>query len=102
MTCLVAVTMLVSVDGSLADRRTDRGKFLLSQNCEQCHAVGRDGQSPLAAAPPFRRIGERMGQDELLQRLREGLSSAHRDMPTFRFSRPDALAIRAYLNSIQQ
>jgi hypothetical protein len=47
------------------------------------------------------RIGERMDMDELMTRMREGLSSGHRDMPMFRFSREDGRAIRSYLNTIQ-
>jgi hypothetical protein len=43
-----------------------------------------------------------MDLDELLRRMREGLSSGHRDMPMFRFSRSDAVAIRSYLTSIQE
>lgn len=39
--------------------------------------------------------------DDLFVRLQDGLSSAHKDMPTYRFSREDAHAVRNYLNSIQ-
>jgi cytochrome c len=74
----------------------------LSQHCADCHAIGRTGESPLPLAPPFRRIGERMDIGELMTRMREGLSSGHREMPMFRFSHEDARAIRSYLNWIQQ
>jgi len=43
-----------------------------------------------------------MDLNELMARMREGLSSGHRDMPMFRFSREDARAIRSYLNSIRE
>jgi hypothetical protein len=43
-----------------------------------------------------------MDMDELMERMREGLSSGHRDMPMFRFSREDRRAIRSYLNTIQE
>jgi cytochrome c len=98
--CTAAI--VISSDFALADSRADRGRLLLTQHCSKCHAVGLTDQSPLLAAPPFRRITERLDGNELLDRLREGLSSGHRDMPRFRFSSTDAHAIRSYLNSIRQ
>lgn len=97
----VAATLLSSGLG-LATDRVDRGRSLLAQHCAGCHAIGRGGQSPLPAAPPFRTIGNRLDMDELFERMLEGLSSAHRDMPMFRFSREDAHAVRSYLNTIQE
>ena len=111
MTCLrrystrigVAATgLLICSHLAVADERAERGRLLLTQNCADCHALGRTGESPLPSAPPFRRIGERMDLNELMARMREGLSSGHRDMPMFRFSREDARAIRSYLNSIRE
>jgi len=87
---------------AFADERSNRGRALLAQHCAHCHAIGTTGESPLPLAPPFRRIGERMDMDELMTRMREGLSSGHRQMPMFRFSRDDRRAIRSYLNLIQQ
>ena len=84
-----------------ADDRTGRGRALLTNNCGQCHALGRRGESPVVTAPPFRRIGERMDMNELMTRMRDGLSSGHRDMPMFRFGLEDRRAIRSYLYSIQ-
>lgn len=94
--------LLICSNLALADERAERGRSLLAQHCAKCHAIGRTGESPLPSAPPFRRIGERMDMDELMTRMREGLSSGHRDMPMFRFSRLDAGAIRSYLVTIQE
>jgi hypothetical protein len=58
--------------------------------CAPCHAIGTIGTSPHAAAPPFRHLGNRVDLDEFARRLREGVTSGHPDMPTFRFSREDA------------
>lgn len=99
---LALATTVISPSAGRAADRADRGRTLLTENCASCHAVGRTGQSPLPAAPPFRTIADRLDMDELFERMREGLSSAHRDMPTFRFTREDAHAIRSYLNTIQQ
>src|SRR5262249_6169969 len=54
-----------------------------------------------APAPAFRDLGNRVDLDDVTRRLREGLTSGHPDMPTFRFTREDARALTAYLRSIQ-
>ena len=54
-------------------------------------------RKPTPGAPPLRTISRRLDINDLYERLREGLSSGHRDMPTFRFTREDARAVRAYL-----
>ena len=99
---LAVAALLVCAGSARADERAARGRALLAENCGQCHALGQTGESPLAAAPPFRRIGERIDMDELMTRMREGLSSGHRDMPMFRFNPEDRRAIRSYLNTIQE
>lgn len=98
--CAAAV-LLACPSFALADDRVERGRLLLTDNCAQCHALGRTGESPLPTAPPLRRIGDRVDMDELMERMREGLSSGHRDMPMFRFNLEDRRAIRSYLNAIQ-
>ena len=78
-----------------------RGRVLVEKMCAQCHAVGRSGDSPRAAAPPFRALDRRLDLDALTGRLREGLASNHPDMPVFRFSREDARGVAAYIRAIQ-
>ena len=77
------------------------GQGLAQQLCSECHAVGRDGQSPNAGAPPFRTLDRRVDLDSFTDRLREGLMVGHPDMPTFRFTREDARGFVLYLRSIQ-
>ena len=79
-----------------------RGRTLAVRLCAQCHAIGKSGTSPLAGAPPFRHLEDRLDLDNFQQRLRQGLMSSHRDMPVFRFTREDARAMVAYLRSIQR
>lgn len=98
---VLAATLIPFTDAVGADR-IDRGRALLAQHCAGCHAIGRTGPSPLPAAPAFRTIGDRLDLDQLFERMREGLSSGHKAMPSFRFDREDARAIRSYLSSIQQ
>jgi cytochrome c len=95
-------TLLICSGPVLTDSRIERGRSLVTQYCAQCHAIGPADRSPLVAAPAFRGINERLNGNELFERLQEGLSSAHKDMPSFRFNREDAHAIRSFLNSIQK
>ena len=99
---LMLAAILVPFTDAFGADRIDRGRALLAQHCAGCHAIDRTGASPLPAAPAFRTIGDRLDIDALFQRMREGLSSGHKEMPTFRFDREDAHAIRSYLSSIQQ
>ena len=99
---LCGLVLAVTIASPSRARTEERGYVLLQENCGACHAVGRQGGSAHAQAPPFRRIGRRVDIDGLAERLEELLQSSHRDMPGFRFSHRDAVAIRAYLHSIQE
>src|SRR3954447_19303054 len=75
------------------DSEQKRGKALLQSLCSRCHAVDRTGASPHADAPPFRTFGDsKLYDDDFAQRLQSGLSTIHRDMPSFQFDRADAEA----------
>jgi mono/diheme cytochrome c family protein len=79
------------------------GKALLEAMCARCHAVGKSGGSPHVDAPPFRTFGDdKLYDNDFAQRLQDGLSTMHPDMPTFHFSREDAEDAVDYLRSIQQ
>lgn len=78
-----------------------RGETLAVSMCAQCHAIRGDDESPRAEAPEFPRLERRIDLDTFMERLRQGLTSGHPDMPTFRFTRDDARALVAYLRSIQ-
>ena len=91
-----------STAGHALDPEQRRGKALLESLCARCHAVGQTGRSPHLDAPPFRRLGDsKLYDNDLAQRLQDGLTTIHPDMPTFRFSREDAEAAVNYLKSIQ-
>jgi len=78
-----------------------QGRALAERMCAGCHAIGTSGSSPHLGAPAFRTLSRRVDLDAFAGRLREGLTSGHPDMPTFRFTREDARALTAYLRSIQ-
>lgn len=78
------------------------GQTLVAEFCGGCHAVGVKGKSKHPDAPPFRTLGRTVDLDEFPRVLERGISSGHPDMPEFKFSHDDALAVRAYLRLIQQ
>jgi mono/diheme cytochrome c family protein len=103
---LAIIFLLLGMPGSLAEEAGPsalelRGRALAEEMCSQCHATGKDGQSPHDRAPPFRALDRRLDLDSFVDRLREGLMVAHPDMPMFRFTREDARAFVLYVRSIR-
>ena len=84
------------------DPEQRRAKATLEDLCGRCHAVGRTGQSPNPLAPAFRTFGEKLYDTDMVQRLQDGLTTIHPDMPTFRFNRHEAAAAVNYLRLIQR
>jgi mono/diheme cytochrome c family protein len=85
-----------------ADALNKRGKALVKDFCAACHAIGKTDRSSHVGAPPLRILERRLNLDSFAGRLRQGLTSGHQDMPTFRFTREDARAFVVYLRSIQR
>lgn len=90
------------LSGDAAHAEQARAKAMLENLCGSCHAVGRTGKSPNPLAPPFRSFGEKLYDTDMVQRLQDGLTTVHKEMPTFRFSREEAGAAVSYLRSIQK
>jgi cytochrome c len=99
---LACLVLAATGDAAQADPEQQRTKAMLENLCGRCHAVGRVGKSPNPLAPPFRRFGEKLYDTDMVQRLQDGLTTVHKDMPTFRFSREEAAAAVNYLRSIQK
>ena len=103
---LAILLLLVGTSAGLAEDSgssllEQRGRALAERMCSQCHAIGKSGESPYVGAPAFRALDRRVDLDSFMERLREGLTVGHPDMPTFRFTREDARAFLLYLRSIQ-
>ena len=98
---LVSLALFAGVSAASAEDAAERGRALVQDNCATCHAVGPEGESPLAAAPPFRILGQRYPLTDLEEALAEGIVTAHPEMPQFEFEPEDVSAIIAYLESIQ-
>lgn len=78
----------------------DRGARLLQEKCARCHTLARAGESPLAAAPPFREIYDRFAPRDLRAMLLQGMVSRHREMPQVELTQEDADAVLAYLYAL--
>lgn len=70
--------------------------------CARCHAVGRIGDSPLPAAPPFHVLHERYPVESLEESLAEGIVTGHPDMPEFSFDSGQVGDVIAYLKSLER
>lgn len=97
-----ALALVLAAPPAKAQDPARHGRALVKEFCASCHAIGRSGKSPNAAAPPLRSIGRSYDLDGIAERLQLGISSGHPDMPEFIFDRADARAVQAYLRSIQR
>jgi cytochrome c len=80
----------------------ERGAVFAREHCAACHAVGDDGASPLAAAPPLREISRRYPVEQLQEAFAEGFVTTHSTMPEFVLDAADNRDLIAYLASIQE
>jgi cytochrome c len=82
----------------------ERGRIFVEKNCATCHAVGREGQSPYALAPPFRTLHEHYDVGDLAEAFAEGIIVAHngpRQMPQFMLGPEQIDDLIAYLRSLE-
>jgi len=92
---LAIVLLLFATSAGLAEVGNptpleQRGRAPAERMCPQCHAIGKSGQSPHVGAPALRALDRRVDLDSFMERLREGLTVGHPDMPTFHFTHEDA------------
>lgn len=78
------------------------GQTLAESRCAHCHAVGRTGASPVAAAPAFRHLGRKWPVENLAEALAEGIVVGHPAMPAFAFSPPEIDDFLGWLQAIQE
>ena len=81
-------------------RKVERGHALLQRNCASCHAIGREGASPLPEATPFRDLKTKYPIESLAEPLAEGIETGHPQMPVRAFAAEDVDAILAYLATL--
>ena len=78
----------------------EKGRELAERLCIKCHAVGRDGDSPMAEAPPFRVLAQKWPVDSLAEAFAEGIVVGHPAMPVFTFEPNDIRNLLTYLDSL--
>lgn len=78
-----------------------QGEQIATTLCAGCHAVGLEGESPHADAPPFRTLSEKYPVRHLEEALAEGMMVGHEDMPEFQFEADQVEQLIVYLESIQ-
>ena len=77
------------------------GHDILRTHCARCHAIGSDGDSPEAKAPPFRDVVKRYDPAALEEALAEGIVTGHEQMPVIAFEPDQVSAIVAYLQTLR-
>lgn len=77
------------------------GYAIAETHCARCHAIGRDGASPLPIAPPFRDLHTRYPVESLQEALAEGVVTGHPDMPEFSFAPEEIDSLIAFLKSLE-
>ena len=103
LAALLTATTALAMEDAPGDLTASvaKGRALVERNCGMCHAVGAEGPSPLAKAPPFRDLTERFDVDNLGEGLAQGILKGHPAMPEFRFQPQEVVSIVLYLKSIQ-
>lgn len=76
------------------------GREIAQRQCSGCHVIGATGDSPNAAAPPFRTVLSRYSADVLEEELINGIRVAH-PMPEFQFNPQGVDELIAYLRAVQ-
>jgi mono/diheme cytochrome c family protein len=77
-----------------------RGEAIAQRLCARCHAIKREGESPMGLAPPFRELPKRYPVDHLAEALAEGIVTGHPAMPEFTFTPPEIEALLSYLSTL--
>lgn len=79
----------------------ENGQAIAEMHCAFCHAIGPEGDSPRADAPPLRTVLADYDPDALAYDFREGLDVGHPAMPEFNLGPKGTDSVLAYLVSIQ-
>lgn len=97
------LTVVVFPGGGKASAQmapSERGYTLAKKLCARCHAIGREGLSPMGLAPPFRELSQRYQIEMLAEALAEGIVTGHPAMPTFTFEPRDINALLTYIDGL--
>ena len=101
MRCLLTALLLIAVVPSAAADAVSEGQAMAERLCARCHAVGKEGASPLKEAPAFRTFAQKWPIESLAEAFAEGIVTGHPDMPEFKFEPKQIDALLSYLDSVQ-
>ena len=87
--------------GARADARRDSRPHLCAQQL-RIVPLARQGDAPLAIAPPFRTLGRRYPIDSLAESLAEGIMTGHPTMPTFQLDPGQINDLLSFMKTLQQ
>ena len=79
-----------------------RGQRLANAMCKQCHAIGKQGDSPNPAAPRFRDLTMEKPGRSLDEIFAGGLLVLHPGMPSWAMTDRDQSDLLAYLRTLQR
>ena len=82
-------------------KRVAAGRALAEKTCGWCHAIGRRGDSPNKAAPPFRDIHARHPVLALREPISRAIATPHDRMPQLSLSNAEIDQMIAYINSLR-
>lgn len=108
MTRITGILLALALNGWVlsqpvaAQSPVERGLAIAEKQCARCHAIGREGASPLPLAAPFRELAKRYPVQQLGEALAEGIVTGHPAMPEFSFEPPEIEALLAYLESLHR
>ena len=97
---LLAWAMVSATPACAQSSPTARGQAIAQKNCSRCHAVTREGASPMGLAPPFRELPKRYPVENLAEALAEGIVTGHPAMPQFTFTPREIDALLTYIASL--
>jgi mono/diheme cytochrome c family protein len=102
-TLILATALVAPATSAFAlDPGAQRGLTFVRTNCAMCHAVGHVGDSPLAAAPPFRTLHNLYPVEDLAESLAEGIVTGHPSMPQFTLDAAQVDDVIAYLKTLEE
>ena len=100
----VAAALWLTACATGPETPADRGRQLADMRCGSCHATGAEGNSPYAAAPPFRTLHEKYPVENLAEALAEGINVHHtgeRPMPEITLTPEQIDDLLAYLETLE-
>lgn len=100
-TALLAGVFIVLITPARAQGDlVEQGRAFAEKNCANCHAVGKEGESKLPLAPPFRTLKKKYPLENLEEALAEGIVTSHPAMPVFQLEPEQITALIEYLDAI--